>query len=64
MSKRKNQAAVELAKRRARKLSPERRREIAINANAARLAKAGNDPDKLRELTAKAAESRRKSKAG
>lgn len=58
---RKNQAAVQLAKRRAKKLSAERRSEIARLGAAARLAKANGDPDKLREMTAKASAARRKS---
>jgi hypothetical protein len=61
--KRKNPAAVALAARRHKSLSPERRSEIAKLANAARLAKAGTDPEKLRALTEKAAASRRKSNA-
>jgi len=58
--KRKNPAAVALAERRHKSLSPERRVEIAKLANAARLAKANGDPAKLRQLTAGAANARRK----
>lgn len=61
--KRKNPAAVALAELRHKSLTTERRREIAVIANAARLAKAGGDPEKLLALTAKASAARRKSNA-
>lgn len=50
---RKNPAAVALAKRRAKKLTPERRREIARNAALARAAKL--TPERRRAIARKGA---------
>ncbi len=48
----KNQAAVELAKLRAKKLSPERKREIGIKAGQARASKLS--PERRAEIARKA----------
>ncbi len=48
----KNQAAVELAKMRAKKLSPERKREIGIKAGQARASKLS--PERRSEIARKA----------
>lgn len=59
MAKRKNPAAVALAKRRAKSLTKEQRSEIASKAAKAKWAKVGDDPDDRKDAVAAANEARR-----
>ena len=59
--KRKNPAAVALAKRRSACLSPERRSEIARKAAQAKWEKVGTDPAARKKAVSEANKARRKS---